>query len=121
MKKFFRITFLVVILAIFAGTLIYLKQKAEEDPVVYSSVSPYTADIVKKTVATGSIVPRKEINIKSQVSGIVEKILVEAGQSIKVGDIIATIRLVPNMVNLNNAEASLKRADINLQESKKEF
>ena len=65
-------------------------------------------DIVKKTVATGSVVPRQEVEIKPQVSGIVDELYVEAGQPVKEGDLIARIRLVPDMVNLNNAQ---NRAD----------
>jgi HlyD family secretion protein len=121
MKKLITISVLVLTLTVFIGTAVYLYSKAEEPPVVYATTMPFISSIVKKTVATGSIVPRKEINIKSQVSGIVEKIYTEPGKRISVGEVIAEIRLIPNLVNLNNAEAMLKKAEINLQESKSEF
>ena len=53
-------------------------------------------DIVKKTVATGSVIPRKEVAVKPQVSGIVESIRVEPGQDVHRGDLLAVIRVVPS-------------------------
>jgi HlyD family secretion protein len=121
MKKFFVVVLVLGILLVFAGTAVFLYRKAMEEPVIFSTTTPFYASIVKKTVATGSIIPRKEINIKPNVSGIVEKVFIEPGQSVKLGDIIAEIRIVPNLVNLNNAETSLKKAEINLQETKREM
>jgi HlyD family secretion protein len=71
--------------------------------------------IVKKTVATGKVVPRREVEVKSQVSGVVEKLYVVAGQTVKKGAIIARISLRPNMLNVASAEAQLLQARLNLQ------
>ncbi len=71
-------------------------------------------DIVKKTVATGSVVPRKEMEIKPRVSGIIEKLFVEAGDPVKAGDMIAKIRLMPDMVTLANAQTRVAKARIDL-------
>ena len=76
---------------------------------------------MKKTVATGSITPRKEIEIKPQVSGIIEKIFIEAGKMIKKGDMIAKVKIIPNMVALNEAESRLNRANIGLDDTKKVY
>src|SRR4051812_32362027 len=118
MKKIFSLLIVLIVLAVFVGTAMFLYNKSQESPVIFSSTKPFYTNIVKKTIATGSIIPRKEINLKSQVSGIVEKVMVEAGQTIKVGDVIAEIRIIPNLVSLNNAETQLKRADISFQEIK---
>ena len=77
--------------------------------------SPAKMTIVKKTVATGKVIPRREIEVKSQVSGVVEKLYVVAGQTVKKGAIIARISLRPNMINVASAEAQLLQARINLQ------
>jgi HlyD family secretion protein len=71
--------------------------------------------IVKKTVAIGKVIPRREIEVKAQVSGVVEKLYVTAGQTVRKGDIIARISLRPNMLNVNSAEAQLLTAKINLR------
>ncbi len=118
MKKFFRISLLVLFLAAIVATFGYLYDKSRKKPVVYELKSPTVNNIVKKTVATGSVVPRKEIAIKPQVSGIIEELYIEAGNKVMKGDLIAKIRIIPDMVNLNNAESRLKRAQINLDDSK---
>ena len=72
MKKFIKISVLVLILAIFVITIVYLYRKSQVKPVVFQTEKPFITNITKKTVATGSVIPRKEIEIKPQVSGIVE-------------------------------------------------
>lgn len=99
----------------------YFYKKSHSDPVVYKTEKPFVTDIVKKTVATGSIVPRREIQVKSQVSGVIETLYVEAGQVVKAGQLIARIRIVPNVVNVNNAQTSLQTARINYAEATKEL
>jgi HlyD family secretion protein len=76
---------------------------------------------VQKTVATGSVQPRKEINLKSSVSGVVDKIYVLPGQYVSAGQLIARVRIIPNMLNLNNAESDVNRSRIALEESEREF
>ncbi len=118
MKKILKITLLIVILGVFAATLFYLYRKSKTKPVVYSTEQPFLKTIIKKTVATGSVVPRKEIEIKPQVSGIIEEIFVEAGKKIHAGDIIARVRIIPDLVNLNNAEARLEKAKIAYEDAR---
>ncbi len=77
--------------------------------------------IVKKTVATGKVIPRREVEVKAQVSGVVEKLYVAAGQTIKKGAIIARISLRPNMLNVSAAEAQVQSAKINLRNQTAEF
>jgi HlyD family secretion protein len=83
--------------------------------VVHQLDSPTRMTIVKKTVATGKVIPRREIEVKSQVSGVVEKLYVTAGQTVKKGAVIARISLRPNMLNVNSAQAQLVSAQTNLQ------
>ena len=121
MKTFFKIFFGVVILAVFAYTIFFLYQKSQAKPVVYETTTPFTESIIKKTVATGSVVPRKEIAIKPQVSGIIDKIYVEAGDMVTKGELIAKVRIIPNMVNLNNAESRMKRAKILMRDAEADY
>ena len=117
-KKILKIAVLVIILAAFAITIIYLYNKSKEKPVVYQTEKPFITNIIKKTVATGSVIPREEIEIKPKVSGIVEEIYVEPGKKISKGEVIAKVRIIPDLVNLNNAEARLERAKIAYDDAK---
>jgi HlyD family secretion protein len=99
----------------------YFYKKSKTDPVVYKTETPFVTNIVKKTVATGSIVPRREVAIKPQVSGIIEELYVDAGQTVKAGQLVAKVRIVPNIVSVNTAETSLETARINFQNSKVEL
>ena len=121
MKKVFLGLLVIVFLGLSVWLGYYFYNKSNTDPVVYETEAPFEADIVKKTVATGSIVPRKEVQVKSQVSGIVEELHVEAGQVVKKGQLLAKIRIVPNMVSVNNAETQLQTAKLNFEDAKREL
>jgi HlyD family secretion protein len=109
------------IAVIFIGTLVFLYNKSHQPPVVYQVVSPARMTIIKKTVATGKVIPRREIEVKAQVSGVVEKLYVVAGQNVKKGAIIARIALRPNMINVSKAEADVLAAKISLQKQAADF
>jgi HlyD family secretion protein len=121
MKTFFKIFFGIVILGVFVYTIYFLYEKSQAKPVVYQTTTPFTESIIKKTVATGSVVPRKEIAIKPQVSGIIDQIYVEAGDMVTKGDLIAKVRIIPNMVNLNNAESRVKQAEISMRDAEADY
>ncbi len=117
MKKILKTTLVISIIVIFVGTIAYLYKKSQDKPVIYQTKTPFISNIVKKTVATGSVVPRKEIEIKPQVSGIIKEIFVEPGQKVKEGDLIAKVKIIPNMINLNNAESRVKKAELQLKDA----
>lgn len=121
MKRIIKWLLLGMVGVLFVGTLAFLYAKSNEAPVTHETVSPERMTIIKKTVATGKVIPRREIEVKSQVSGVVDKLFVEPGQTVKQGDIIARIALRPNMINVNQAEAQLLSARINLQNQAAEF
>ncbi len=121
MRRFFIILFIIVIAGLFIGTGYFLYQKSEEPEVIFEIDSVFVSDIVKKTVATGSIVPRKEVEVKSQVSGVVEKLYVDPGVDVKLGQLIAKIRIIPNVVALNNAQAQVETARINFSNAENEM
>ncbi|QRM89101.1 HlyD family efflux transporter periplasmic adaptor subunit [Lacinutrix sp. WUR7] len=122
MKRTKTLIVLAIIIAVFGGSLYYLWQKNQEDPVSYTTDTASEQTIIVKTVATGSIVPKDEVLIKSNISGVVEEIFVEAGEYVTAGDLIAKIRVIPNVSSLTNAKGSiasnqtaLQTANINLQ------
>jgi HlyD family secretion protein len=121
MKVVFRILLILILVVSFLGTGYFLYQKSQKPPVVYETDSLFYTPIISKTVATGSIVPRKEIDMKSQVSGVVERLFVEPGEIVKEGQLIARIKIIPDVVALNNAEANLKAALINFKNAEKEL
>ncbi|WP_196889691.1 efflux RND transporter periplasmic adaptor subunit [Aureivirga sp. CE67] len=104
-----------IILIAFIAVLVMFARNNSKSPTVYSTEKPFYTNIVKKTVATGSIIPLEKIEIKPQIPGIIEKIHAEEGQIVKRGDLIATVRVVPNISNLNSANGSVKNARIEFQ------
>jgi len=121
MKKIFKIFGLTLLGVMFIGTFVFLYKKSQAKPEIFEIQKATVTNIVKKTVATGSVIPRKEIEIKPQVSGIVEEIFILAGQKIKQGDIIARVKIIPDMVNLNNAESRVNRAKLNMDDARIDF
>lgn len=121
MKKIGPAIFVILLLATFAWTVYFLYGKSKEKPVVFETKHAAIADIVKKTVASGSIVPRREVELKPRVSGILSDLLVEPGTLVEAGDTIAQIKIVPNVVNVNSAESRLQQARISFNNAQKEY
>ncbi len=121
MKKVLRITLILAIV----GTLVFLGyyvfSKSENTQEVFETDSTFITDIERKTVATGAINPRKEVEIKSQVSGVVQKLFVEAGDRVEAGQLIARIQIIPDVVSLNNAQARYNQAMINFKNAEQEY
>lgn len=121
MKKSVTIIILLLIAVVFGGSMYYLYQKNAEDPVVYETEKPSKQTIVKKAVATGSILPLEEVLIKPNISGVIEEIYVEGGDYVKSGDLLAKIKVVPNLSALNDAKNAIDEAKINLDDQKRNY
>ena len=121
MKKFFKITGLVLLAIMFIGTLGFLYKKSQPKPEIFEVKNPEITNIIKKTVATGSVEPRKEIEIKPQVSGIIDELYVEAGTMVRKGDVLARVVIIPDMVNLNMAESRVNRSKLSFEDAKINF
>jgi HlyD family secretion protein len=115
MKSIIKYVVLGVIALVFVGTLVFLFRKSQEAPVQYQVDAPVRMTIVKKAVATGKVIPRREIEVKAQVSGVVEKLYVVPGQVVKKGQVLARIALRPSMINVSQAESQLQSAKLSLQ------
>lgn len=116
MKKVLKIVLFVLIGAIVIGTFVFLAMKSQPKKVEYEISKVEKGNVERTSVATGKISPRDEILIKPQISGIISQIEKEAGDYVKVGDIIATVRVVPDVSQLNSAESRINVAEINLKQ-----
>lgn len=121
MKKVFGILVALIFAAVVLATGVFLFKRSQTKPVIYQTVSPVTTDIIRKTVATGAVVPRKEVQIKPLISGIIEELYVEPGEVVKQGDLVAKIRVIPNMVSLSSAESRLNKAKIALSDAERDY
>lgn len=121
MKKFFKVFLLVVLVAAVLGTFWFLWKKSRPVVKKYQIEAVTMGSIDKRTVATGKVEPRNEILIKPQMSGIIAEVYKEAGDMVKAGDIIAKIKVIPDMMSLNNAESRVQRAQIAFDQTKKNY
>ncbi|WP_432412658.1 efflux RND transporter periplasmic adaptor subunit [Rasiella sp. SM2506] len=115
MKKGFIITVLVLVFLGFILGLWYVFSLDSKDPVVYETEQASIQTIVKKTVATGSIVPKEEVLIKPNISGIIDEIFVEAGDVIERGALIAKVKVVPNVSSLTSAKNNINSANTQVE------
>lgn len=121
MKKFIRIFMLVIFGALLIGTFVFLWKKSQPEKIEYEILTPQKGNIEKKTMATGKVEPRDEVLIKPQISGIISEVYKIAGEKVKAGEIIAQVKVIPEMGTLNAAESRVNIARINLDQSKREL
>ena len=120
MKNGKPLALLVGVLVILAGTFYTVKHLRDQESQAvasYNTEAPRVTDIVLKTLASGSVQPRQEILIKPQVSGIVRRVLVEAGDKVEAGDVLAEVMIVPDVAALSNAESRFARAQLSLDDA----
>lgn len=98
--------------------LAWFGAKNSKSPIEYETEKPFVTNIVRKTVATGKVIPLEEVEIKPKVSGIIDNIYVVEGAKVKVGDLLATIRVVPNVQSLNSAQGNVKTAQLRYNNTK---
>ena len=121
MKKYFKFIVAALIVLIFIGTFVFLYQKSQPKPLTYGEFTPKFTDIYKTTVITGTIEPRDEVEVKPQISGIITEIYKEAGDMVKAGEVIAKVKVIPDMSQLSSAESRVRLADINLKQAEIDF
>ena len=121
MKKYSKLIIAAIIALIFIGTFVFLWQKSQPKEIVYTEFIPKTEAIQKTTVITGKIEPRNEVNVKPQISGIITELLKEPGQYVQQGDVIAKVKVIPDMGQLSSAEARVRLAEINLKQAQVDF
>ena len=121
MKKYSKLIMAALIAVVFIGTFVFLYQKSQPKPVVYSEFTPKVTDISKVTVITGKIEPRDEVSVKPQISGIITHLYKQAGDMVSSGEVIAKVKVIPDMGQLSSAEARVRLAGINLKQAQVDF
>jgi len=121
MKKILKFALLIIGAVLVIWTFWFLWQKSRPVVKKYTIENVSVGNIDKKSVATGKVDPRNEILIKPQMSGIITAVYKEAGDIVKAGDVIAKIKVIPDMVSLNGAESRVSRAQISFDQSKKNY
>ena len=121
MKRYSKLIIAAIIALIFIGTFVFLWQKSQPKEVVYNEFTPKKENIQKTTVITGKIEPRNEVNVKPQISGIITELLKEPGQHVQQGEVIAKVKVIPDMGQLSSAEMRVRLAEINLKQAQTDF
>ena len=121
MKRYSKLIIAAIIALIFIGTFVFLWQKSQPKEVVYSEFTPKLDSIQKTTIITGKIEPRNEVNIKPQISGIISELYKVPGDYVNAGDVIAKVKVIPDMNQLSSAEMRVRLAEINLKQAETDF
>lgn len=121
MKKYAKVIVAVAVAAIFIGTFVFLYLKSQPEPVRYREFTPQRMDIRRTTVVTGKIEPRNEVNVKPQVSGIISELYKQAGDHVELGEVIAKVKVIPDMSQLSSAQSRVRLADINLKQAQVDY
>jgi len=121
MKKLLSILLGLVVVIIIGGAFVYLYKTSQAKPVVFQTEQPEVTDITKKTVATGSIVPRHSVDVKPKVTGVLSELYVEAGKAVKQGDPLGKVTIIPEAQALNTAESAVRSGQIALDNAKREL
>jgi HlyD family secretion protein len=121
MKKYFKLIIAALVLLLFIGTFVFLWMKSRPKPVVYDEFTPAVKDLRKTTIVTGKIEPRNEVSVKPQISGIITHLYKEAGQTVQAGEVIARVKVIPDMGQLSSAQARVRLANINVKQAKTDY
>ena len=121
MKKYMKIAITVIVGLMFLGTFSFLYQKSKPQVKVYETLETTISNLEKATVATGKVEPRDEILIKPQISGIIDVVYKQAGEKVQKGEVIAKVKVIPELGQLNSAESRVRLAEINARQSETDF
>ncbi|WP_288280256.1 efflux RND transporter periplasmic adaptor subunit [uncultured Prevotella sp.] len=121
MKKYFKLVIAAIVALIFIGTFVFLWQKSQPKEIQYSEFSTATDSIRKTTIITGKIEPRNEVNVKPQISGIIAELMKQPGDRVEQGEVIAKVKVIPDMGQLSSAESRVRLADINLKQVETDY
>ena len=121
MKKTVKIILGSAVLIGLIYVLKYFKDSNAKDVVDYKTESPFYTTIDTKIVATGKLNPEEEIELKPQISGIIDEIFVEEGDLVRKGDLIARIRVVPNEQSMVSAKSRINSLKLTYNNSQTVF
>ena len=118
MKKYLQLAVAAIIALVFVGTFVFLYRKSRPKETVYNEFVSKRADIRKTTVITGRIEPRDEVSVKPQISGIITQLYKQAGDRVDAGEVIARVKVIPDVGQLSSAEARVRLAEVNLAQAR---
>ncbi|MGM9675024.1 MAG: efflux RND transporter periplasmic adaptor subunit [Bacteroidaceae bacterium] len=118
MKKYLQLAIAAIIALVFVGTFVFLYRKSQPKEAVYNEFVSKRADIRRTTVITGRIEPRDEVSVKPQISGIITQLFKQAGDRVEAGEVIARVKVIPDMGQLSSAEARVRLAEVNLAQAR---
>ena len=121
MKKVFKYILIAAILfGVLYATVFFIKSNSKPS-IQYDTQTALITSIEMKSVATGKVIPEDEVEIKPQISGIIQTLYVEEGDNVKTGDLLAKVKVVPNEQSLNSAKGRLANTKILMQNARIEF
>lgn len=121
MKKIIKYGIFALLAVVFIGTFVFLYKNSKPEAVIYNEHTATLTDINKTTVITGKITPRNEVNIKPQINGIISEIYKEAGQEVKENEVIAKLKVIPDMNSLSSAQSRVRLSQINLEQAQTNY
>ena len=117
MKKFFKYFSIALVALIFIGTFVFLYSTSRPEVITWQELPVSVMDITRTSVVTGKVEPRNEVNIKPQINGIISELYKEAGEMVKEGEVIAKLKVIPDMGSLSSAESRLRLSEMNLKQA----
>ena len=117
MKKLIKWATVAIIAVVFIGTFVFLYQKSQPQVARYETNHATVMDLEKTTIITGKIEPRDEVNIKPQISGIITELYKEAGEIVEKNEVIAKVKVIPDMGNLSSAETRVYLAGLTFKQA----
>jgi len=121
MKRAVKYVIFALVAIVFIGTFVYLYKNSRPKVERYEELEPTMGDIRRTTIITGKIEPRDEVNIKPQINGIIAELYKEAGQTVTKDEVIAKLKVIPDMSQLSSAESRVRLAELNLKQAKTNY
>lgn len=116
-KAIYIVLGLLFALALFSGIRYLIKSNSKESE-AFLTRKPTVQNMDDKVMATGKIIPKEEIEIKPNIAGIIDKILVDEGDRVEAGQLIATVRIIPNIAEVNNATQNVQNSQLQISNAK---
>ena len=121
MKKIGKYILIAAVAVLFIGTFVFLYRKSRPKVSRFEEIEATTMTIQRTTVVTGKVEPRNEVNVKPQINGIIAELYKEAGQQVKEGEVIAKLRVIPDMQSLSSAQSRVRLSEINLKQAQTNY
>lgn len=120
-KKIIIVVLVLSVLVLGGWALSYNFNKNAAEIETFETTQAHKTDIKTTAMATGEVKPRETIEIKPNISGVISQIAVKEGDLVKNGQLIASIKVVPNVASLNSAKQQINSAQIEVDNQTRNF